>query len=205
MAKRSEFKIILPKSKTLVSSVISTGDSVKTNMTKNLAVFPDPVPTLDDLGTALQALKDSVPPENERSTASNNLTEKLKKEFIENYLKPLSGYVLFVAKGDRYKAGLSGFELSKEDTVERAPGEIEAVFVGPGPSEGTAKVRILNRAGNALFKVYLKVDDKWVMLDAFNTLTFIVKNLPSGSSQLRIIGKKGDLESPPVDITVKAY
>lgn len=205
MAKRTKLNYLLPDEKTPANEVIAEGDNLVAGLTDNPTVFVDPTPTPAEITTDLNLLKtaNSVP-DNEKNTLTRDLLQKRKEDFINNMLKPAANYGLFVANGDRYIAGLLGLKLSKEETNNYTPSVFSAYFVGAGPSEGTAKVRINQRAGNALFKVYLKVNDEWKLWDAFNTLTFIVTGLPSGSSQLRIIGKKGDVESPEVDITVKA-
>jgi hypothetical protein len=166
-------------------------------------IYPAPTPPLGTLEEAMNALEAADAPEGDRSP-NTDLVLSAKKLVVIDILEPLSRYVLLTADGNRYKAALSGFPLNAEETVSRPPGEFKAVFVQPGPDDGTATVRIEERAGCALFIVELKVEEKWVMIDAFNTLLFTVEGLPSGSSVLRIYGKKGVKKSPAVEIVVKA-
>lgn len=204
MAKITRLSTKLPKENASVSSVISYCENVETGMTDNADIFPAPVPTLVLFSAALVALIASVPTKDEKNTTNTNLMQKHKKDIIKNFLQPWSDYVLLVANGDRYKAGLSGFVLNVEDTVEHDPGPFSAVFIGPGPDAGQAIVEVAERAGNALFIVELKVGEQWVMVDAFNTLKFTVEGLPSGESIIRITGKKGVKKSPKVTLIVRA-
>ncbi|MBI1225734.1 MAG: hypothetical protein GC192_10905 [Bacteroidetes bacterium] len=204
MAKIKKLSIKLPKENASVASVISYCDNVETGMADNADTFPDPVPTLALFTAALVALKASVPSRDEKNTTNTKLMQKNKKDIINNFLKPWADYVLLVANGDRYTAGLSGFVLNVEDTMEHDPSAFTATFKGVGPDGGQAIVEINQRAGNALFIVELKVGDQWEMIDAFNTLKFVVEGLPSGESTLRITGKKGVKKSPKIILSVRA-
>lgn len=205
MARKKKLSFILPTEKTSADKVSDQGDSLVNGLTDNDDIFETPVPSVADITTGLNLLKtaNSVP-ENEQNHNTRELLKKRKVDFINNLLMPSSYYVLSVANEDRYIAGLVGLEMNKEDTSTHTPSVFTATFEGVGAASGTAKVRINNRAGNALFKVFLRVGDAWVLWDAFNTLKFTVKGLPSGSSTIRIIGKKGDVESPEVDLAVRA-
>lgn len=204
MAKIKKLTIKLPKENASVASVISYAENVENGMTDNAATFPSPTPTLALFSAALAALIASIPAKDEKNTVSTNLMQKLKKELIDSYLRPLADYVLLVSNGDRYTAGLSGFVLNVEDTTEHLPSVFTARFVGVGADPGTAIVEIDERAGNVLFIVELKVNDQFVMLDAYNTLKFTVEGLPSGESIIRLTGKKGTRRSPQVTLVVRA-
>lgn len=204
MAKIKKLSIKIPKEEASVSSVISYCENVKTGMTDNAATFPDADPTLLLFIAALTALKASVPSKDEKNTTNTKAMQKHKKDIIKNFLQPWSEYVLLVANGDRYVAGLSGFVLNVENTVEKDPSAFTATFVGVGPDGGQAIVEITERAGNALFIVEKKVGEDWVMIDAFNTLKFTVEGLPSGESNIRITGKKNVKKSPKVILSVRA-
>ncbi len=196
--------IKLPREDASVSSVISYCENVETGMTANADTFPLPVPTLVLFSAAIVALKASVPSKDEKNTMNTKAMQKHKKDIIINFLQPWSEYVLLVANGDRYKAGLSGFVLNVAEKVEHNPGPFSAVSIGPGPDAGQAIVEVGERAGNALFIVELKVGEQWAMIDAFNTLKFTVEGLPSGESIIRITGKKGVKRSPKVTLIVRA-
>ena len=204
MAKIKKLTIKLPREDASVNYVVSYAQNVLNGMTDNAATFPSPNPTLALFSAALDALIASVPAKDEKNTVSTNLMQKRKKEVINNNLRPQADYVLMVANGDRYTAGLSGFVLNAEDTNEHQPSVFTARFVGVGSDPGTAIVEIDNRAGNALFIVELKVGEQFVMIDAFNTLKFTVGGLPSGESIIRITGKKGNRRSPQVMLVVRA-
>lgn len=205
MPRIKKLSYLLPNFKTPAAKVIDDGDSVVAGLTDNPTVFEEPVPPIADITTGLTLLKtaNSVP-ENEQNTLSRELLKKRKEDFIEFLLTPASNYGLFIANEDRYTAGLLGLPLNKEETTAHNPSAFTAVFEGVGAAAGTAKVRISDRAGNALFKVFLKVGTDWVLWDAYNTLSFIVSGLPSGSSTIRIIGKKGEVDSPEFDLVVRA-
>ncbi len=204
MAKRKKFTIILLEENASATSVLTLGKSVSTNMGLNATTFPTPPVALTALDTALEELEEADVPEDNRSNMTD-LNLKNKKLIVLAMLSTLAGYVLMIANGNRNKASLSGFTLSAEDTVDHPPGEFELKSRKAGADEGTVEIRLNHRAGNAVFIVQLKVGDEWVIIDAFNTITFVVKGLPSGTSYLRIYGKKGDKKSPAIEVTVKAF
>lgn len=204
MVRRKKLFIILPTEKSPVSTVIADGESVLEGMTNHTAEFPEPPVTMVAFAAALNLLKDSVVPESEKNTTTTNLMQKRKVDFINNQLLPNSNYVLLVANGDRYIAGLSGYRLSKEEVTPVEPSEFQAVSMGVGPIVGSTIVRILERAGCIFFIVKHKVGDDYIMHNAYNTLTFTVTDLPSGTNILQIIGKKGEYTSPPVELVVRA-
>ncbi len=203
MAKIKKLAIILPEERTSAADVVTYGKAVLAGMGAHTELFPEPVPTLKELDDAIKALVAADVPEGDRSP-NTDLVLQEKKMVVIGILEPLSRFVLLKANGDRTTAAKSGFKLNVEETVNKAPGEFSAKFVRTGPADGSATVRIEERAGCALFIVELKVEEKWVMMDAFNTLLFTVEGLPSGSSVLRIYGKKGVKKSPAVEIVVKA-
>ncbi len=204
MARRKKLFIILPTEKSPVSTVIADGESVLEGMTNHADVFTAPPVTMLALAAALNLLKDAVVPENEKNTTTTNLMQKRKADFIKNELLPLSNYVLLVANGDRYIAGLSGFRLNKEESTPIDPSEFSATFISVGSVIGSAIIRIDERAGSSFFIVKLKVGDDFVMHDAFDTLLIEVTNLPSGPNILEIYGKKNKKTSPPVQLLVRA-
>lgn len=199
-----KLSIILPKENASVSSVIAYGKNVKNGLTDNATTFPDPEPTLVQLGTALTELEASIPPADEKNTVSTNLMQKLKKDFIKNMLSPIADYVLLVANGDRFTAGLSGCKLNKEERLPVVQGPISGTYVSAGAEDGTANIRITDRGNNDFFVFSLKVGDNWVVLDAFGLVDILVKGLPSGSSIIRIVGKKSDVPGTPIELVVKA-
>lgn len=203
MAKIKKLAIILPDSKAKASVVITYAKAVYAGMNSNAATFTDPPITMVNFKAAITAAENADVPEADRSANTDAELEK-KLKTLREMLLTLSTYVLFVANGDRSIGALSGFELNKEETTKKTPGEFRAVFVRPGADAGTAIVNVEERAGNTLFIVQLWVEDKWVMIDAFNTLTFTVEELPAGSSRLRIYGKKGKTKSPAVELIVRA-
>ncbi len=203
MAKIKKLAIIQPDSKAKAPVVITYAKAVYDGMNANAATFPAPPITMVNFKAAITAAETANVSEAERSANTDAELEKRIKTLRE-MLETLSNYVLFVANGDRSIAALSGFQLNKETTTKKAPGEFRAVFVRPGADAGEAVVNIEERAGNTLFIVQLLVEDKWVMIDAFNTLTFTVEELPAGPSRLRIYGKKGKKKSPAVELIVRA-
>lgn len=203
MAKRKKLTIILPVEKAAPTTVVTYAKAVHKGMSTNAATFPSPPISMEDLKKAFDAAEAAIVPEADRSDNTDKALAKLIKD-LRKVLETLAAYVLFVADGDRYTAGLSGFELNKEETTNHKPGAFKAKFMQPGPNPGTAIVRIEERAGNALFIVKRKVGEDWVMIDAYNTLLFAVEGLPSGESILLLYGKKGTDLSPEVQLVVRA-
>ncbi len=203
MARVNKLSIVLPTIRTGAPRVIAIARNVINGMTEHVAIYPAPTPTVAALVTALDELVAADVPFAERNINSSIVLQQ-KKVVVIDLLSSMSNYVLLIANGDRPKAALSGFGLNKENTTNHTPSQFGVAFDGAGPDGGTAYVRITERAGNALFIVQLLVEDKWVMIDAFNTLRFLVKGLPSGASTLRIYGKKGEVPSPSIDLVVRA-
>lgn len=177
--------------------------SVTTGMTNNVETFPLPPVPIKQIEEKVKALGDANVAEGDRSANTRSQVKKIKGEIIE-VLSTNANYVLLVANGDRSIAVLSGYTLTEGERKPQPPKEFKAVFVGVGPDPGTAIVNIEERAGNALFIVQQKVEDKWVMIDAFGELTFTVEGLPPGQSMLRIYGKKSKKKSPAVELVVRA-
>lgn len=203
MAKIKKLAIILPDSKAKAPEVLTYGKAVHTGMSAHREIFSSPMPSVEALKTALDELETANVSEANRSDNTDIVLEE-KRMAVMDILEPQSRYVLLVADGDRSKAAKSGFKLNVAESVKKVPGEFKAVFVRPGTDAGTAVINIEERAGNAFFLVMLWVEDKWVMIDGFNTLTFAVEGLPPGESKLRIYGKKGKRKSPVVDLLVRA-
>lgn len=203
MAKIKKLAIILPEERASAADVLTYAKAVSKGLTNHVDIYASPTPTVKELDDAITALENAQVSEDDRSASTDRVLEE-KKQAVLAVLEPQSRYVLLVADGDRSKAAKSGFKLNAEETVKKVPGEFKAVFVRPGADAGTSIVRIEERAGCAFFLVQLKVEEKWVMIDGFNTLTFTVEGLPSGSSTLRIYGKKGTKKSPAVEIVVRA-
>ena len=203
MGKIKKLAIIQPQERAIAATVITYAKAAHKGMTDNAARFTEPPVRMSDFLAAIEAAEAAQVPEAERSANTDAVLNNHIKT-LRQMLETLASYVLFIANGDRFVAGLSGFELNKEETTSRTPGEFNAKFVGVGANPGTANVRIEERAGCALFIVQLKVGDDWVMIDAFNTLLFTVEGLPSGPSLLRIYGKKGDAKSPMLELAVRA-
>ncbi len=203
MGKIKKLAIIQPHERASASTVITYAKAAHKGMSDNATTFPSPPIIMLDFKKAIDAAEAAIVPEADRSENTDKALAKLVND-LRKMLETLATYVLFVADGDRYTAGLSGFELNKEETISRKPGEFKAKFMQAGPNPGTAIVRIEERAGCAFFIVKRKVGDDWVMLDAFNTLLFTVEGLPSGESTLLIYGKKGSDKSPEVQLVVRA-
>ncbi len=203
MAKIKKLVIRLPKETAAPATVITYAKAVHSGMSTNASTFPAPPITMEDFKKAIDAAEGAVVPEADRSDNTDKALERLIGD-LRRVLETLASYVLYVANNDRFKAGLSGFELNKEETTNHKPGEFKAKFMQPGPNPGTAVVRIEERAGCTFFIVKLKVEDKWVMIDAFNTLLFTIEGLPSGESTILVYGKKGTDVSPEVQLVVRA-
>lgn len=203
MPVRKKLSVILPVKKATPATVITYAKAVHKGMTDNAAKFPEPLVSMADFLTAIEAAETAQVPEADRSANTDAVLEQ-RISALRQMLETLANYVLFAANNNRFTAGLSGFELNKEETTSHSPGEFNAKFVGVGPNPGTAIVRIEERAGCAFFLVQMKVGEEWVMIDGFNTLLFTVEGLPSGSSILRIYGKKGNAKSPVVELAVRA-
>jgi hypothetical protein len=106
MAQLSKVYIKLPTERTPVSRVIAEGESVYAGMVANALTFPSPLPTMPDFLVALNLLKAAKVPEKEKNFYTTDLLRKRQVDFINNFLKPNSLYVLQVANGDRYIASL---------------------------------------------------------------------------------------------------
>lgn len=204
MARKNLFTIVIPKATAPTNAVSKYSANVQAGLSANTDKFATPSPTVAQLKTATDEMIAADVAEDLASDASR-LVLKQKKKAILDLLREMSAYVIGVAKGDRYVAALSGFELSKEETSSVPTGEIIVDDVRPSANDGEAILRLADKGGYTMFILERKLpDDTWVMIGAFQLKTYTIKGLPSGASVVRITGYKGDVPGDSLDIVVKA-
>lgn len=204
MATLNQFKFVLPTKDDSPAKVLSVAKSGKTGLTANAAIFPNTPISMVDYGAKITALENSMVEKKYSSDATREVRDKHKEDLVDMIVEQ-AAYAFGVANGSRYTAGLSGFPLSKEtsETIPQGPFTIKSIL--PGGLPGTAVITIGTRGGNDMFKVYLKVGEDYVMLDAFMGKTYTLTGLPSGTSNIRIIGFKGDHGDPVVNTVANAF
>ncbi|MBI1225163.1 MAG: hypothetical protein GC192_07970 [Bacteroidetes bacterium] len=203
MSRYRSFRIKLPSANASATSVYNYGNAVKVGLSANVATYASPTPTVAQLTTALDELLAADVPKTERSeNTRNTLLQKIAA--VMEMLEDLAPYVIGIAGNDRYKAGLSGFPLSKEESTVRHQGPFGIKSVKPGEADGTVDIVLSNRGGNDYFKVFRKVDDVWVLHDAFQNKSYTLTNLPSGTSIIKIVGYKSDMPGSEVETVAKA-
>jgi hypothetical protein len=90
--------------------------------------------------------------------------------------------------------------LNKEQSDPKPVGAFSGDFVEVGPAPGTARIKINNRAGCAIFLVAMQqADGSYLMLDGFNTMEFVVGGCPAASP---ICAFKAKREKKPVLISI---
>ncbi|MBK9016802.1 MAG: hypothetical protein IPM82_23530 [Saprospiraceae bacterium] len=207
MADKTTFTILTLKEKSSVGEFEDLYNNVAAGIGGNPLVFVTPSPTLLVFKAGFDALKAADVADNLANDASRIVLKEKKVEFLE-LLRQMAAYVLGVANGSRYIAELSGFKLSKATTTPKVQTGIVVIERRPGPGDGEASVRI-NKGGFDMVIVELKLEDNsWKMIGAFTLSKFILKGLPSGSSNIRITGYKGDVpgtvDGSVVETVVKA-
>jgi hypothetical protein len=204
MAKRNAFTIMLPSERTSVIAISKYSSNVQAGLTANTDKFATPSPTVAQLKTATDEMI-AADVAGDLVNDASRLVLKQKKKAVLDLLREIAAYVIGVAKGDRYVAALSGFELSKEETSSVPTGEIIVDDVRPSANDGEAVLRLADKGGYTMFILERKLpDDTWVMIGAFQLKTYTIKGLPSGASVVRITGYKGDIPGDSLDIVVKA-
>lgn len=204
MAKRKKFSIKLPELKAPVTKIDDYSKNVQNGIAANPAHFSNPSPALNELLEATDLMNKADVAEDLANESTRKVLANQKKNVLE-ILAKLAAYVIGMAKGDRYIASLSGFELSKEETTPQRTGEIKVYNTKPGSNDGEAIVRLSDKGGYTMLIVERKTTEAdWVMIGAFQLKTFTIKGLPSGSSVIRITGYKSDVAGASVETVVKA-
>jgi translation initiation factor IF-1 len=204
MAKKDSFTIVLPKETTPVAKITNYSEGAQAGITANPDHFKAPSPTVQELKDATDVMV-AADVADTLVNDTTRLTLKNKKKAVLEILKKMAAFVIGAAKGDRYIASLSGFQLSKEETSPKPQTEILIKDTMVGPGDGQATVRLASRGGHDMFIVELKqADDSWKMIGAFTLSTFVLTGLASGSSVIRITGYKSDVMGKVVETVVKA-
>lgn len=207
MADKTTFTILTLKEKATVKDFEDLYDNVAAGIAGNPLVFVTPAPSLLVFKAGIDALKAADVAENLANDASRIVLKEKKVEMRELF-RQMAAYVLGVANGSRYIAELSGFKLSKAITTSKPITGIVVIETWPGPGDGEATVRI-DKGGFDMVIVELEMEDNsWRMIGAFTLSKFILKGLPSGRSNIRITGYKGDVKgtvpNTVVETVVKA-
>lgn len=204
MAKKDSFTIVLLQETATVAKINNLSEAVQAGITAHPEHFAEPSPTIKELKDATTAMNTANVAEN----LANDMTRlelKKRKNEVLGILKRMAAYVIGVAKGDRYIASLSGFQLSKEETGPLPLSDVLVKDTTPGPGDGEATVRLASKGGHDFVIVELKLPDgTWKMIGAFKLTVFVLKGLPNGSSVVRITGYKSDVKGSEVETVVKA-
>jgi hypothetical protein len=204
MAKKEQFSIIQPKPKTPVAKLSDYSKNVQSGIGGQPTYFVEPSPPVKDLKDATDAMNAANVAEDLANDATRKELANQKKKVLE-ILALLAAYVIGVAKGDRYIASLSGFELTKEETTPKKTGEIKILDTKPGSNDGEAILRLSDKGGYTMFIVERKTAaGDWMIIGAFQLKTYTIKGLPSGSTVVRITGYKSDVPGNSVETVVKA-
>lgn len=204
MAKKDKFTIKLPRLKDSVSKISNYSLNVQSGIAAHPEHFAEPSPPLRELKEATDAMNTANVADDLANDNTRKELENQKKKVLE-LLGYLAAYVIGVAKNDRYIASLSGFELSKEETSPKKTGAIKILDSKPGSNDGEAILRLADRGGYTMFIVERKTaEGNWVMIGAFQLMTYTIKGLPSGSSVIRITGYKSDVPGQSVETVVRA-
>lgn len=118
---------------------------IKSSLTGN-ASFPQPVPSLTDLGASIDAFSNAVQAAEGGSRQDIAVKNSL-RETLVNQLHLLGNYVLFTAAGDEVVATSSGYNISKQPTPQPPITSPDGVALANGINRGELELSCKKVAG----------------------------------------------------------
>ena len=188
-------KITLPFTRLSDAELEARSFGIIAAMTGN-AQFPEPSPTLADLGSSLQLFSDALA----LSHTKDKVKVAIKNQHRSNLafqLSKLGSYVDYIAQGDRAILSSSGFSLSAETSTPKPLAQPSNFTVEVGSRSGAALayMRAVANAKTYLFRwgVAPIVNDSW--LHAMHSKPkFTITGLVPGTTysfQIGVAGTKG--------------
>lgn len=167
------------------------GRAVADGVEANPTDFPNPIPTPDDVRSAIKIYVDSIKPIREQSIATNEITEGFRKTAV-NLTNQLIGFAAYKVNFDEVKLKNANIEIPSPKK-KRSISKLEIKSSRMGTEVGTYFFRLVDKAGASTIGVFRKdADEKFRLVDAFDVAIFTLRNQPSGSQTYIFKGKKGN-------------
>lgn len=118
-----------------VAEKLIKGDYIVAQMTANVATFPTPLPSLEDVTVAITALRDAAT----RAEAGGyvlTFEKNLAQEALDELMRQLTAYVQNVSGGDAETILLSGMEVRRGPEPKPAPTQIQNLNALPSRTTG---------------------------------------------------------------------
>jgi hypothetical protein len=189
------------------TDLLAKGRLIIANMTGN-ASFPDPVPTLADLQTALDAFEDRVEAAAFGDRRAINSRNNGQRAFTA-MLRQLGQYVAFVANGDGEVIESSGFEVRKQREPATSLGQPIDFLAERSKKEGEV---ILNWKAVSYSKAYqvevstadpAVAEPQWTVALVTSKSSGTVQNLTRGTMYwFRVMAISGDMTSAYSDVAL---
>jgi len=182
--------IILAENSTQIK-IETYGKAVADGVDANSTDFPNPVPTPSAVRNAIKNYVDSIKSEREKSIATDEATESLRKTAI-GMVNNLISYAVFAVGGDADKLRNANIEFRKKpEKKEQKKITVKTSRMGTEP--GNYFFRLTSMAGSNVIGVFRKdANDDFQLVDAYAITYFTLKNQPSGSQTYMFKGRQGN-------------
>ena len=189
------------------TDLLAKGRLIIANMTGN-ASFPDPVPTLADLQTTLDAFEDRVEAAafgDRRAINSRNNGQRV----FTNMLRQLGSYVSFVANGDGEVIESSGFEVRKQPESPSRLGQPVDFMAERSKKEGEVELNWKAVSYSKAYQIEVCTTDpavaepQWTVALVTSKSSGTVQNLTRGMMYwFRVKAISGDMTSAYSDVAL---
>jgi hypothetical protein len=164
-----------------ISEKIQRGYAIQAAMDKN-PLFPAPVPSLEQLGAALEKLEEAAMQARHGDKVKQALMVVCEDQ-LDVLIASLAGYVQSVTRGDIEMVLSSGFDVQNDRSPSRPATTPTFVQVKPGRLEGEVQVRWDRVPGARSYTPQISKDNglSWEDCPTITRTRMIVPGLPSGS------------------------
>lgn len=167
------------------------GKAVADGVEANPTDFPEPKPTPTDVRNAIAEYVASIKPKREQSIATDEITEDLRNTAVKK-TNQLIAYAAYAVNYDAEKLKRANIEMPTPWTKKDIK-KIEVKSSRMGAEKGSYFFRLNSKAGASIIGVFRKeADGEFHLVDAFDTVYFMLKNQPSGDQTYLFKGKKGN-------------
>lgn len=189
------------------TDLLAKGRLIVSNMTGN-ASFPDPVPTLADLTTALDAFEDRVEAAAFGDRRAINSRNNGQKAFTA-MMRQLGQYVSFVANGDGEVIESSGFEVRKQPESMTSLGQPVDFLAERSKKEGEINLNWKAVSYGKAYQIEVTTTDpavaepQWSVALVTSKSSGTVQNLTRGMMYwFRVKAISGDMSSAYSDVAL---
>lgn len=167
------------------------GKAVADGVGANPTDFPNPVPTPEAVRNAIKTYVNSIKSEREKSIATDEATESLRKTAI-GMVNNLISYAVFAVGGDVDKLRNANIEFRKKPEKKEQK-KLTIKTSRMGTERGSYFFRLTSMAGSNVIGVFRKdtIGD-FQLVEAYALTYFTLKNQPSGSQTYMFKGRQGN-------------